>query len=145
VFATGGDGFAVAFARAGGAVRTATALQDSIAAQLWPAATPIRVRTALHALGVGAAERGEPVLACKLVGCANTHLATHRIANNIQGWLEARFDTLLADVNPVERIRATERGGALDRRGLMHLLRRAEEFRASSSTSSSEPVGLGRQ
>ena len=48
LFATGGDGFAVAFARAGDAVRAATALQDSIATESWPPATPIRVRMALH-------------------------------------------------------------------------------------------------
>ena len=46
VFATGGDGFAVSFARAGDAVRAAAALQDAMAAESWPAATPIRVRMA---------------------------------------------------------------------------------------------------
>ena len=48
VFATGGDGFAVAFARAGDAVRTAVALQKALAAEPWPAATPIRVRMGVH-------------------------------------------------------------------------------------------------
>src|SRR6516165_5623382 len=48
VFATGGDGFAVAFAHAGDAVRAALALQHAFTEESWPAATPIRVRMALH-------------------------------------------------------------------------------------------------
>jgi hypothetical protein len=80
---------------------------------------------AAFALGVAAAERGELILACKLVGCADTYLAQFRIANNLQRWLETRLEALLAFLDPVERARATERGAAFDRRGLVRLLRRA--------------------
>jgi predicted ATPase len=83
---------------------------------------------AAFALGVAAAQAGHHELACQLVGCADGHLAAFRIANNLQGWLEARLDALVADVDPVERARATQRGAGLDRRGLMRLLRQAEEL-----------------
>ena len=48
VFATGGDGFAVAFSRASDALTTAMGLQNDLAAESWPQRTPIRVRMALH-------------------------------------------------------------------------------------------------
>ena len=48
LFATGGDGFAIAFARAADAVRTATDAQADLSAELWPEETPIRVRMGLH-------------------------------------------------------------------------------------------------
>ncbi|HKA04062.1 MAG TPA: hypothetical protein VKD67_07020, partial [Acidimicrobiales bacterium] len=56
------------------------------------------------------------------------HLASLRVVNPLQDWLEARLGTLLADLDPAERARATEQGAALDRRGLMRLLRQAEEM-----------------
>src|SRR5262249_3465740 len=76
-----------------------------------------RMHQATLAVGVGAAEAGETVLACQLVGCANAHLASLRVVNPLQDWLEARLGTLLADLDPAERARATEQGAALDRRG----------------------------
>jgi class 3 adenylate cyclase len=48
VFATGGDAFAAAFARAGDALAAAEQAQASLAKQEWPADAPIRVRMALH-------------------------------------------------------------------------------------------------
>jgi class 3 adenylate cyclase len=48
VFATGGDGFAAAFARAGDARDAAVAAQAGLAAQEWPAAAPLRVRMGVH-------------------------------------------------------------------------------------------------
>jgi predicted ATPase len=48
VFATGGDGFAVAFARAGDAAAAAIAAQAGLAAELWPKGAVIGVRMALH-------------------------------------------------------------------------------------------------
>ena len=56
VFATGGDGFAAAFARAGDALAAATAAHAGLTAEPWPDGAPIRVRMALHT-GV-AEERG---------------------------------------------------------------------------------------
>ncbi len=44
VFSTGGDGFAVAFSRAGEAVRAAVEAQRALQARHWPAGAPIRVR-----------------------------------------------------------------------------------------------------
>jgi predicted ATPase/class 3 adenylate cyclase len=82
---------------------------------------------AVFALGVVAAEAGEGAFACELAGCADSHLGSFRIATPLQGWLEARLDLLLADLDPAERARATQRGAALDRRGLMRLLRQAGE------------------
>jgi hypothetical protein len=82
---------------------------------------------AAFALGVAAAQAGEAVLACELAGCADTHLASLRATNRRQDWLDTRLDLLLADLDPAERARALERSAALDRRGLMRLLRQAEE------------------
>jgi hypothetical protein len=82
---------------------------------------------ATFAVGVAAAQSGETELACQLVGCADTHFASLRAGNPVQHWLDTRLDTLLADLDPVERARASERGAALDRQGLMRLLRQAEE------------------
>jgi len=48
VFATGGDGFAVAFARAGDAVGSARDAQVGLAAEPWPDGLSLRVRMALH-------------------------------------------------------------------------------------------------
>lgn len=48
VFATGGDGFAVAFARASDALTAAMGLQADLAAEPWPAHVALRVRMALH-------------------------------------------------------------------------------------------------
>jgi predicted ATPase/class 3 adenylate cyclase len=48
VFATGGDGFAAAFARAGDAMGAAVASQTRLAAETWPEGAPIRVRMGLH-------------------------------------------------------------------------------------------------
>ena len=48
VFATGGDGFAVAFHRVGDALATALATQTKLAAESWPEGAVIRVRMALH-------------------------------------------------------------------------------------------------
>ena len=56
VFATGGDGFAVAFSRVGPALAAATMAQERLAAEPWPQATVIRVRMGLHT--GEAAERG---------------------------------------------------------------------------------------
>jgi predicted ATPase/class 3 adenylate cyclase len=47
VFATGGDGFAAAFARAGDALAAAEKARTALASEEWPEA-PIRVRMALH-------------------------------------------------------------------------------------------------
>jgi predicted ATPase/class 3 adenylate cyclase len=48
VFATGGDGFAAAFARAGDALRAAMAAQSLLAAEGWFGGVAIRVRMGLH-------------------------------------------------------------------------------------------------
>jgi len=48
VFSTGGDGFGVAFARAGEAVAAALEAQVGLAAEVWPEGAPIRVRMGLH-------------------------------------------------------------------------------------------------
>ena len=48
VFATGGDGFAVAFPRAGDALAAAQAAQAALAGEPWPDDTPIRVRIGVH-------------------------------------------------------------------------------------------------
>ena len=48
VFATGGDGLAAAFGRAGDAVVAAVDAQRRLQAEPWPEATPLRVRMGLH-------------------------------------------------------------------------------------------------
>ncbi len=48
VFSTGGDGFAVAFQRAGDASRAAVDAQAALAVEEWPEGAPIRVRMGLH-------------------------------------------------------------------------------------------------
>lgn len=48
VFATGGDGFAVAFARAGDALAAAEEAQAALAAEDWPADAVLRVRMGIH-------------------------------------------------------------------------------------------------
>jgi class 3 adenylate cyclase len=48
VFATGGDGFAAAFARAGDALVASEKARASLANEEWPAEAPIRVRMGLH-------------------------------------------------------------------------------------------------
>ena len=49
VFSTGGDGFGVAFARAGEAVAAAVEAQTAAGrAEPWPEGAPIRVRMGLH-------------------------------------------------------------------------------------------------
>ena len=48
VFATGGDGLAAAFARAGDAVRAAVAAQPALLAEEWPEGVPLSVRMGLH-------------------------------------------------------------------------------------------------
>jgi predicted ATPase len=48
VFATGGDGFAAAFGRAGDAVAAAVEAQAGMAAEAWPDGAAIRVRMGLH-------------------------------------------------------------------------------------------------
>jgi predicted ATPase len=48
VFATGGDGFAAAFGRAGDALAAAEKARTSLTNEEWPAGAPIRVRMALH-------------------------------------------------------------------------------------------------
>jgi class 3 adenylate cyclase len=48
VFSTGGDGFAVAFARAGDAIAAAVDAQLALAAEPWPAGADIAVGMGLH-------------------------------------------------------------------------------------------------
>jgi predicted ATPase len=48
VFATGGDGFAAAFSRAGDAVTAAVTATQALAAHVWPPNAVVRVRMALH-------------------------------------------------------------------------------------------------
>jgi predicted ATPase/class 3 adenylate cyclase len=48
VFATGGDGFGVAFARAGDAIAAAVGTQRALAGESWPAEATIGVRMGLH-------------------------------------------------------------------------------------------------
>jgi predicted ATPase len=48
VFATGGDGFAAAFGRAGDAVAAAVEAQAALIAEMWPEEAAIRVRMGLH-------------------------------------------------------------------------------------------------
>ncbi len=48
VFATGGDGFCVAFSRARAGVITALELQRAIKSEAWPTAAPLKVRIGLH-------------------------------------------------------------------------------------------------
>jgi predicted ATPase/class 3 adenylate cyclase len=48
VFATGGDGFAAAFARAGDALRAALDAQLALTAEAWPGPVRVRVRMGLH-------------------------------------------------------------------------------------------------
>jgi predicted ATPase/class 3 adenylate cyclase len=54
VFSTSGDGLAVAFPSASSAVAAALAAQQSLGEELWPTASPVRVRMGLH---TGEAER----------------------------------------------------------------------------------------
>ncbi len=56
VFATGGDGFAAAFARVADAAAAAAFAQELLTGEAWPDAAPVRVRMALHT--GDAAERG---------------------------------------------------------------------------------------
>jgi class 3 adenylate cyclase len=48
IFATGGDGFSAAFARAGSAVNAAMEAQRALAAADWPDGVSLRVRMGLH-------------------------------------------------------------------------------------------------
>jgi predicted ATPase len=48
VFSTGGDGFAVAFGRAGDALDAAIAMQRSLADEQWPDGVRVRVRAGVH-------------------------------------------------------------------------------------------------
>jgi predicted ATPase len=48
VFATGGDGFAAAFGRAGDGLSAAWRAQEGLAAESWPEGASIKVRMALH-------------------------------------------------------------------------------------------------
>ena len=48
VFATGGDGFAAAFFRAGDAVAAAAQAQEGLAAESWPEGAQLRVRIGVH-------------------------------------------------------------------------------------------------
>jgi class 3 adenylate cyclase len=48
VFSTGGDGFAVAFTRAGDAIAAAVEAQLALASEPWPTGAVIRVRMGLH-------------------------------------------------------------------------------------------------
>ena len=48
MFATGGDGFAVAFARAADAAAAATAVQTLLSEEKWAEDATVRVRIALH-------------------------------------------------------------------------------------------------
>jgi len=48
IFATGGDGFAVAFTRAADAIATAVEAQRAIRSETWPIGLPIRVRMAIN-------------------------------------------------------------------------------------------------
>jgi predicted ATPase/class 3 adenylate cyclase len=48
VFSTGGDGFAVAFARAGDAIAAAVSAQRALGGESWPAGAAIGVRMGLH-------------------------------------------------------------------------------------------------
>ena len=48
VFATGGDGFGVAFTRAGDAIAAAVEAQAALSAEPWPEGSAIRVRMGLH-------------------------------------------------------------------------------------------------
>jgi len=48
VFATGGDGFAAAFQRAGDALGAAVEAQAGLGSEYWPREAPIRVRMGLH-------------------------------------------------------------------------------------------------
>jgi class 3 adenylate cyclase len=48
VFSTMGDGIAAAFTSASSAVAAALAAQGLLDAEVWPTATPVRVRMGLH-------------------------------------------------------------------------------------------------
>ena len=48
VFSTGGDGFGVAFARAGDAIAAAVGAQRALGGEAWPADAAIGVRMGLH-------------------------------------------------------------------------------------------------
>jgi len=48
VFATGGDGFAAAFGRAGDLIAASARAQAALGREDWPSAAPIRVRMAVH-------------------------------------------------------------------------------------------------
>jgi hypothetical protein len=48
VFSTGGDGFAVAFARAGDAIAAAVDAQLALIGETWPTGAPLQVRMGLH-------------------------------------------------------------------------------------------------
>src|ERR1700687_4794694 len=48
VFSTGGDGFCVAFGRAGDALPAATAMQRALSEEVWPDDVIVRVRMGLH-------------------------------------------------------------------------------------------------
>ena len=58
IFATGGDGFAVAFNRVGDALAAAVAAQEELGVESWPAGASIRVRMGLHT-GEAAERQGD--------------------------------------------------------------------------------------
>ena len=75
VFATGGDGFAVAFARAGDAIAAAVASQAALAEEVWPHGAPIRVRMGLHTGEVE--ERGGDYFGAAVSRAARLMAAAH--------------------------------------------------------------------
>ena len=74
VFATAGDSFAVAFAKASAAFDAAVAVQDALAATVWPG-PQLRVRMGLH-LGE-AEERGGDYFGPVVNACARVEAAGH--------------------------------------------------------------------
>ena len=58
IFATGGDGFAVAFNRVGDALAAAVAAQEELGVESWPEGASIRVRMGLHT-GEAAERQGD--------------------------------------------------------------------------------------
>jgi len=75
VFATGGDGFAVAFSTASAAIATAIEAQDVLSREVWPTGCELRVRMGLHT--GEAEERGGDFFGPVVNTCARLMATAH--------------------------------------------------------------------
>ena len=74
MFSTAGDSFGAAFARARDAVAAAVDAQCALGVEVWPIASPVRVRMGLHT--GEAQERGGDYFGSALNRAARTHFAS---------------------------------------------------------------------